>query len=386
MDKKFISQLGENITRLGYGCMRFPKDEEGKMDFDAAKKLIQKGYEMGINYFDTAVVYHSGDSEKVLGEAMKDYDRSTFFLADKMTSSAFQDEESMKALFYKQLETLKTDYIDFYLVHSVTRNNYQKYKDCNVIPFLQEMKKQGKIRHLGFSFHDTEPLLKEIVTSYSWDFVQLQLNYLDWKAMHADRLYQVLVDNNLPCMVMEPVRGGYLANLNESCNAKLKALDPNASIASWAVRFVSSLDNVAVVLSGMSDEQQLLDNCATFSDFKPLSEKELAVISEVTDELCKLNDIPCTGCRYCMDCPKGVDIPEIFSVYGQWKVFGNAERFVNGYENALNHNRAANNCVKCGLCAKQCPQLIDIPNQLARVHQFYLEEKAKIEKAKEEQK
>ena len=382
MDKKLMPQLGDNLTRLGYGCMRFPKHEDGTMNMEEAIRLIKKGYELGINYFDTAVVYHGGDSEKALGEAMKDFERSTFYLADKMTSSAFQDEESMKALFFKQLETLHTDYIDYYLVHSVNRNNWQKYKDCHVVEFLNEMRAQGKIRHLGFSFHDTEPLLKEVVASNKWDFVQLQLNYLDWKAMHADRLYQVLVDNNLPCMVMEPVRGGYLANLNDEFNAKLKALDPDASIASWAVRFVSGLANVAVVLSGMTLDDQLEDNVKTLGNFKPLSEKELSVLDEITEELCKLNDIPCTGCRYCMDCPKGVDIPEVFNVYAQWRVFGNSQRFVNSYENALNHNKGAVNCVKCGLCAKQCPQHIDIPNQLARVHSLYLEEKAKLEAEK----
>lgn len=382
MDKKYIPQLGDTISRLGYGCMRFPTNEDGSMNYDEAEKLIRKGYEMGINYFDTAVVYHKGDSEKVLSRALKDYDRSTYYLADKMSLGVVNSEEEVHKLFYQQLDNFHTDYIDYYLVHALNRNNWKKAKEMKTVEFLQEMKRQGKIRHLGFSFHDTEPILKEIISEYDWDFTQIQLNYLDWKAMHADRLYQVLVDHNLPCMVMEPVRGGYLANLNETCNAKLNALDPNASIASWAVRFVSSLDNVAVVLSGMSSEEQLMDNCATFSAFNPLSEKELAVISDVTDEMLKLNDIPCTGCRYCMDCPKGVDIPAIFSIYAQWKVFGKAERFVNGYEGAINNGYSATNCVKCGLCAKKCPQMIDIPNQLARVHQFYLEEKAKLDAAK----
>ncbi len=382
MDKKYIPQLGDTISRLGYGCMRFPTNEDGSMNYDEAEKLIRKGYEMGINYFDTAVVYHKGDSEKVLSRALKDYDRSTYYLADKMSLGVVNSEEEVHKLFYQQLDNFHTDYIDYYLVHALNRNNWKKAKEMKTVEFLQEMKRQGKIRHLGFSFHDTEPILKEIISEYDWDFTQIQLNYLDWKAMHADRLYQVLVDHNLPCMVMEPVRGGYLANLNETCNAKLNALDPNASIASWAVRFVSSLDNVAVVLSGMSSEEQLMDNCATFSGFNPLSEKELAVISDVTDEMLKLNDIPCTGCRYCMDCPKGVDIPAIFSIYAQWKVFGKAERFVNGYEGAINNGYSATNCVKCGLCAKKCPQMIDIPNQLARVHQFYLEEKAKLDAAK----
>ena len=375
MDKKYIPQLGDTISRLGYGCMRFPTNEDGSMNYDEAEKLIRKGYEMGINYFDTAVVYHKGDSEKVLSRALKDYDRSTYYLADKMSLGVVNSEEEVHKLFYQQLDNFHTDYIDYYLVHALNRNNWKKAKEMKTVEFLQEMKRQGKIRHLGFSFHDTEPILKEIISEYDWDFTQIQLNYLDWKAMHADRLYQVLVDHNLPCMVMEPVRGGYLANLNETCNAKLNALDPNASIASWAVRFVSSLDNVAVVLSGMSSEEQLMDNCATFSAFNPLSEKELAVISDVTDEMLKLNDIPCTGCRYCMDCPKGVDIPAIFSIYAQWKVFGKAERFVNGYEGAINNGYSATNCVKCA-------QMIDIPNRLARVHQFYLEEKAKLDAAK----
>ena len=382
MDRRYIKQLDETISILGYGGMRFPKHEDDSLDFEAAEALLKKAYNMGVNYFDTAVVYHKGDSEKVFARAFKDIDRSTYKLADKMSIWVCESEEDMKALFYRQLETLNTDYIDFYLLHSMNRNHFAKAKEFHTVEFLQEMKRQGKIKHLGFSFHDTEPVLKQILDEYQWDFVQLQLNYLDWKAMHADRLYQMLVDRNLPCMVMEPVRGGYLATLNDECAAPLKAMNPDASLASWAMRFVASLENVAVVLSGMSNEQQVEDNCATFTNFKPLSPEEQKTIAAVTEELCKLNDIPCTGCRYCMDCPMGVDIPEIFSIYTQYKVFGNAQRLVNRMESAEKNGFGVGRCVSCGLCATKCPQQISIPEKLRYIKELCQEEKEKL--AKEE--
>ena len=377
-----MEKLGVKVSRLGFGCMRLPVTAEGAIDEPRAAKMLDRAYKAGVNYFDTAYFYHNRTSEAFVGRALKAYPRESFYLATKLPLSIIGSRQEAEEIFNGQFKTMQVEYFDFYLLHCITESNWKKVKEFGLIDFLLEQQKAGRIRHLGFSFHDTEPLLKEVVASNKWDFVQLQLNYLDWKAMHADRLYQVLVDNNLPCMVMEPVRGGYLANLNDEFNAKLKALDPDASIASWAVRFVSGLDNVAVVLSGMTLDDQLEDNVKTLGNFKPLSEKELSVLDEITEELCKLNDIPCTGCRYCMDCPKGVDIPEVFNVYAQWRVFGNSQRFVNSYENALNHNKGAVNCVKCGLCAKQCPQHIDIPNQLARVHSLYLEEKAKLEAEK----
>ena len=210
IDRRMIPALGKEISRLGYGGMRFPKNGD-EVDMDAAVQLLRKAYEMGINYFDTAMVYHKGESEKIFGKAFEPYPRDSYLIADKMSIWLCSDEEDMKARFYNQLKTLKTDYIDFYLVHSLNRNHYKKVKDLHCVEFLQQMKREGKIKHLGFSFHDTYQVFTQILNDYTWDFVQIQLNYLDWHNQGAEQLYRELERRNLPVMVMEPVRGGYLA-------------------------------------------------------------------------------------------------------------------------------------------------------------------------------
>lgn len=327
IDRRMIPALGKEISRLGYGGMRFPKNGD-EVDVDAAVQLLRKAYEMGINYFDTAMVYHKGESEKIFGKAFEPYARDSYFIADKMSIWLCSDEEDMKARFYNQLKTLKTDYIDFYLVHSLNRNHYKKVKDLHCVEFLQQMKQEGKIKHLGFSFHDTYQVFTQILNDYTWDFVQIQLNYLDWHNQGAEQLYRELERRNLPVMVMEPVRGGYLATIDSERAKPFLELEPQRSIASWAIRWVESLPQVAVVLSGMSDLQQLEDNVATMTHFEPMNEQELAAIDRVVEEIRKVNEIPCTGCRYCMDCPMGVDIPEIFSIYSQYKIFGKEKAFV----------------------------------------------------------
>ena len=240
---------------------------------DAAVQLLRKAYEMGINYFDTAMVYHKGESEKIFGKAFEPYPRDSYLIADKMSIWLCSDEEDMKARFYNQLKTLKTDYIDFYLVHSLNRNHYKKVKDLHCVEFLQQMKQEGKIKHLGFSFHATYQVFTQILNDYTWDFVQIQLNYLDWHNQGAEQLYRELERRNLPVMVMEPVRGGYLATIDSERAKPFLELEPQRSIASWAIRWVESLPQVAVVLSGMSDLQQLEDNGATMTHFEPMIEQ-----------------------------------------------------------------------------------------------------------------
>ena len=298
IDRRMIPALGKEISRLGYGGMRFPKNGD-EVDMDAAVQLLRKAYEMGINYFDTAMVYHKGESEKIFGKAFEPYPRDSYLIADKMSIWLCSDEEDMKARFYNQLKTLKTDYIDFYLVHSLNRNHYKKVKDLHCVEFLQQMKQEGKIKHLGFSFHDTYQVFTQILNDYTWDFVQIQLNYLDWHNQGAEQLYRELERRNLPVMVMEPVRGGYLATIDSERAKPFLELEPQRSIASWAIRWVESLPQVAVVLSGMSDLQQLEDNVATMTNFEPMNEQELAAIDRVVEEIRKVNEIPCTGCRYC---------------------------------------------------------------------------------------
>ena len=366
IDRRMIPALGKEISRLGYGGMRFPKNGD-EVDMDAAVQLLRKAYEMGINYFDTAMVYHKGESEKIFGKAFEPYPRDSYLIADKMSIWLCSDEEDMKARFYNQLKTLKTDYIDFYLVHSLNRNHYKKVKDLHCVEFLQQMKQEGKIKHLGFSFHDTYQVFTQILNDYTWDFVQIQLNYLDWHNQGAEQLYRELERRNLPVMVMEPVRGGYLATIDSERAKPFLELEPQRSIASWAIRWVESLPQVAVVLSGMSDLQQLEDNVATMTHFEPMNEQELAAIDRVVEEIRKVNEIPCTGCRYCMDCPMGVDIPEIFSIYSQYKIFGKEKAFVQDYEEVVEHGNGAEHCVRCMACTTKCPQMIAIPDKLEMI-------------------
>lgn len=380
IDRRMIPQFGCEISRLGYGGMRFPKNGD-EVDVEEAVKLLRKAYDMGVNYFDTAVVYHKGESEKIFGKAFEIYDRSSYYLADKMSIWVCKDEQEMKDLFERQLKTLKTDYIDFYLVHSLNRNHYQKVKEFHCVEFLQEMKRQGKIKHLGFSFHDTYPVFTQILNDYDWDFVQIQLNYLDWQNQGAEQLYRELEKRNLPCMVMEPVRGGYLATLDEQRAKPFLKMEPNRSIASWAIRWVESLPQVTVVLSGMSDMAQLEDNVAMMTNFEPINEKELEAVAKVVEEIRKVNDIPCTGCRYCMDCPMGVDIPEIFAIYSRLKIFGKDKSFVEDYKEVMENGNGAEHCVGCQQCMNHCPQSIEIPDKLAMIHRLYLDKKAELEAA-----
>lgn len=378
IDRRMIPALGKEISRLGYGGMRFPKNGD-EVDMDAAVQLLRKAYEMGINYFDTAMVYHKGESEKIFGKAFEPYPRDSYLIADKMSIWLCSDEEDMKARFYNQLKTLKTDYIDFYLVHSLNRNHYKKVKDLHCVEFLQQMKQEGKIKHLGFSFHDTYQVFTQILNDYTWDFVQIQLNYLDWHNQGAEQLYRELERRNLPVMVMEPVRGGYLATIDSERAKPFLKLEPQRSIASWAIRWVESLPQVAVVLSGMSDLQQLEDNVATMTNFEPMNEQELAAIDRVVEEIRKVNEIPCTGCRYCMDCPMGVDIPEIFSIYSQYKIFGKEKAFVQDYEEVVEHGNGAEHCVRCMACTTKCPQMIAIPDKLEMIAKLYAQKKAELE-------
>lgn len=380
IDRRMIPALGKEISRLGYGGMRFPKNGD-EVDVDAAVQLLRKAYEMGINYFDTAMVYHKGESEKIFGKAFEPYPRDSYLIADKMSIWLCSDEEDMKARFYNQLKTLKTDYIDFYLVHSLNRNHYKKVKDLHCVEFLQQMKQEGKIKHLGFSFHDTYQVFTQILNDYTWDFVQIQLNYLDWHNQGAEQLYRELERRNLPVMVMEPVRGGYLATIDSERAKPFLELEPQRSIASWAIRWVESLPQVAVVLSGMSDLQQLEDNVATMTHFEPMNEQELAAIDRVFEEIRKVNEIPCTGCRYCMDCPMGVDIPEIFSIYSQYKIFGKEKAFVQDYEEVVEHGNGAEHCVRCMACTTKCPQMIAIPDKLEMIAKLYAQKKAELEAA-----
>lgn len=352
---------------LGLGMMRLPKAREGSEDIDRAKaqEIVDYAYSHGINYFDTAYRYHAGDSELFVGEALKKYPRESFYLASKMPIWEANTPADVEKIFNDQLKRCQVEYFDFYLCHSQNKENFKKIREFGVYEFLSKMKEEGKIRHLGFSFHDTPDVLKEIVETYSWNFAQIQLNYLDWEMQDAKAQYEILTEHGIPVMVMEPVRGGALASLCEESDRMLKEARPEKSVASWAIRYAASLPNVQVVLSGMSNMEQLQDNISTMTDFEPLSEREREVLEQALDVYRRNHLIPCTGCRYCMDCPFGVDIPGVFKLYNQYKISKYKEGFLRGYREL--GKSGPESCRACGACMRHCPQKIQIPERMKEI-------------------
>ncbi|MEG0229143.1 MAG: aldo/keto reductase [Oscillospiraceae bacterium] len=372
MEKRIFKKTGEKISLLGLGCMRLPKLYEDKedIDYEKAQQLINYAYEKGINYYDTAFMYHNFGSEKFVGEAMKNFDRKTFFLASKMPLWDVTDESQLEEIFNKQLSNCQTEYFDFYLFHSATKELYKKFKQYNVYDFMKKKQAEGKIKHIGFSFHDDTSLISQMCDEYQWDFAQLQINYIDWEEQDAKTHYQILCDNNIPCIVMEPVRGGLLASPCEKSNKIFKDAQPEKSIASWAIRYVASLENVLTVLSGMSNMEQIEDNIKTMEDFKPLTKNEYEIINNALIAYKDKDRILCTACRYCMDCKFGVDIPEVFSQYNNYVTDKDSVKFKLEYSQKLEHC-GADKCTECGQCEKHCPQAILIREKLKQINTFY---------------
>jgi predicted aldo/keto reductase-like oxidoreductase len=346
------------------------KEDKSKIDYAIAEKMVEKAIKGGINYFDTAYVYHEKMSEVFAGDVLSKYKRESYYLATKMpTWEAVPSAADLPKVFEEQLKKCKTDYFDFYLVHSLEPSHMEQFRNYKTYEYLSKQKEAGRIKRLGFSFHSNLALLEETVKSYKWDFVQIQLNYVDWEMLNAKGLYDFLTEHRLPVVVMEPVRGGALATLNDKAAGILKKADPSASLASWAVRFAGSLPNVVTVLSGMSTPEQVEDNLKTFAPFKPLEEKDLQTLKEAAAAYLASGTIPCTACRYCMDCPSGVDIPRVFSQYNHYQISKNKNTFVGSYRTLLEKEKA-HNCVNCGRCVKLCPQGIEIPKHLGEIAAF----------------
>lgn len=370
MEKRVFQSIGEEISLLGYGCMRLPLLENGKIDYTAAQKLIDRSMEAGINYYDTAYLYHQGESETFVGSAFKKYPRSEYFLATKMpTWTMIRSQEQVREIFEEQLRKCGVDYFDFYLAHGLNAENFKHFEKIGIYEILKEKKQEGKIHHLGFSFHDNPAILEEILNTHKWDFVQIQLNYIDWEALSSKKQYEILSTRNIPVTIMEPVRGGALATLNEKAIDIFQKADPKASAASWAIRFAASLPGVMCVLSGMSTMEQLEDNIKTMDDFHAISVEEYTVIKEAAMAFRASGTIPCTGCRYCMDCPAGVDIPGVFSIYNHYRSRGKLVDFKNSYR-SLFESQQAHNCIGCRRCTYHCPQKIDIPGYMHEIAEF----------------
>lgn len=361
--------------KLGFGCMRLPVLGGNNNAIDDAQfcKMIDSYIEQGFKYFDTAYPYHNEKSEPAVKRCLVDrYKREDFFLATKMPVWLVKENADYAKLFQIQLDRCGVEYFDFYLLHALGKDRVAEVEKTGGFEFVQQMKAEGKIKHIGFSFHDSAEVLDKILTDHpEMEFVQLQINYYDWESenVQSKKCYETAVKHGVPVIVMEPVKGGTLASLvGEPANV-LKKLDSEASFASYAIRYAASLDNVMVVLSGMSDEAQLADNTSYMRDFKPLSEEEQQAITQVVTELEKLPTIACTKCRYCVEgCPKKIQIPDVFSAYNMVVQFGLNDSTRGSYKFATSDEHGkADDCIKCGKCETQCPQHLKIRDLLEDV-------------------
>ena len=364
MEYRNLERLGVSPSLLGFGCMRFPLNEDGSICEPEAEKMLDTAIEAGVTYIDTAYPYHNGDSEPFLGRILKKYNRKDFFLATKLPIWNVKTLEDAKRLFQEQLDRLQVDYIDFYLLHCLDKEKWQTVLDLGLIPYFEEMKRQGKIRFFGFSFHDDYEVFETIATYRSWDFCQIQYNYIDTDIQAGDNGYALTEKLGIPLVIMEPVKGGSLAQLPEDVTEPFKKARPDSSISSWALRWVASKPNVKVVLSGMSTMEQVEDNLHTFGNFEPLTQKESELVSQVAYAIKKRTKNGCTGCAYCMPCPFGVDIPKNFRIWNDLSMYGNKEKAKQAFFQELDVSARADQCKKCGKCETVCPQSIAIRENL----------------------
>ncbi len=364
--RKF-KNLDEKLSLLGFGSMRLPLDADGEIDVEHVKKMVAYGIENGVTYFDHAWFYHNYKSESLMGEILSEYDRSSIYMADKMPLWECESEEDVENLFKKQLENLKTDYIDFYLLHAVNPKVIEKFHKFNVAEKLTRWKAEGKINHVGFSFHSDLETFKIAIDLYDWEFSLLQLNYMDVDHQQGITGYNMLKEREIPVFIMEPVKGGNLAGFNDEINKIFLDYNPDASIASWAIRWLAALDNVAVIVSGMSNFEQIVDNIKTIKAYDGVTDEEMLLIDQVYKEVKARNKVNCTGCNYCMPCPLGVNIPKAFSVLNDYSMYEN-EKFLDWAYSLLHRDKQLpSQCVDCGKCVPLCPQNLDIPNLLKEV-------------------
>ncbi len=387
---------GDKVSILGYGCMRFSmtKDENGKdiVDQEMVDRLVDYAIEHGVNYFDTAPVYLQGQSEEAIGKSLKRYPRDSHFIATKLSNFGDTSREGALEMYSSSRKYLQTDVIDYYLLHNLGGGGMdmfnRRFIDNGILDFLLEERKAGRIRNLGFSFHGNKEMFDELMKlheKYHWDFVQIQLNYIDWSNANppAEYLQQELDKKNIQSMIMEPLLGGRLSNVPQHITARLKERNPQGSVASWAFRFAGTHPGVLCVLSGMTYMEHLQDNVKTFSPLVPLTEEELAFLDETATLIQGYPTIPCTDCKYCMPCPYGIDIPSIIAHYNKCVNEGEIAASINdenykklrraylvSYDRAVPKLRQADRCIGCGECTSHCPQRIRIPNELHKISAY----------------
>lgn len=375
MLKRTFEKLSLEVPVLGLGCMRLPTLENGEIDCDAGFEMVDYAMSNGIKYFDTAYMYHNYKSEIFAGEALKKYPRDSFFLASKLPLQMFNlinNKEDMQRIFDEQLEKCQVEYFDFYLVHCLDRNKKNSMKNLSVREFLEEKKQQGKIKHIGFSFHDSPEHFKYFVDNYDWDFVQVQINFLDWTVQSADEIYKTIEEKNLPCIIMEPLRGGMLAALPDYALKILEENNVKNSSANLALRWATQFKNVKVILSGMSNLVQIKENIETFTDYKEITEHENNVLKKVSTALENSKAILCTGCGYCTyACPQGIEIPYIFELYNRRVMFKEYVRVKHYYHQLIEQDKKASACRFCGNCMPQCPQGLSIIELLVKADEEF---------------
>ena len=358
------------MKKLAFGLMRLPQLDENdatSIDIERVKGMVDTYMEQGFSYFDTAAPYHGKHSEIALREAVvKRYPRERYVVADKLSFGMIDKAEDMQSFFEGQLERTGLEYIDIYLLHALGKESYAKAQSFKAFEFAAQKKAEGKVKHVGFSFHDSAEVLDQILTEHpEVEYVQLQINYLDWEDenVQSRKCYEVAVKHGKKVLVMEPVKGGALAKISPQIEAFLKEHHPTVSPASWAVRFAASLEHVVMVLSGMSDEAQVADNTSYMKEFQPLSAEEFKVLEQAAEMIRNDIAVPCTGCAYCVaDCPKNIAIPEYFTMYNKVKRFQgvglNWEKMK--YAKKAEERGKASDCIECGLCESHCPQHLDI--------------------------
>lgn len=390
----------DKVSLLGYGCMRWPTiptpDGKGELiDQDAVNELVDYAIAHGVNYFDTSPVYVQGWSEKATGIALKRHPRDSFYLATKLSNFSNFSQENSLAMYRKSFEDMQTDYFDYYLLHAIGGGGMKvfndRYIDNGMLDFLLKEREAGRIRRLGWSFHGDVEVFNEVLAMHDrvhWDFVQIQLNYVDWhhasgNNVNADYLYDELAKRNVPAVVMEPLLGGRLSNVPQHIVARLKQRRPDDSVASWAFRFAGSPQLVLTVLSGMTYSEHLQDNIRTYSPLILLDEEDKEFLEETAQLIVKYPTIPCNDCKYCMPCPYGLDIPAILVHYNKCVNEGNVPKgqtdenysearraFLVGYDRSVPKLRQASHCIGCNQCVSHCPQSIQIPQELHRIDQF----------------
>ena len=399
MEYRINPKNGDKVSLLGYGCMRWQmkRDERGRevVDQDSVNALVDRAMAGGVNYYDTSPAYLQGQSEKAAGIALSRYPRKSFYIATKLSNFNNASPEASLQMYRDSFEQMQTDYFDYYLMHGIGSGGYNafrgRYVDNGMMDFLMKERESGRIRNMGFSFHGRQEEFDELIKTneqYHWDFVQIEMNYIDWRYANASNtnaeyLYEQLDKLEIPITVMEPLLGGRLSSVPENVARRFKERDPDASIPSWAFRFVGSHPRVLTALSGMTYMEHLEDNLKTFRGFHPMTEEELEFMNEQAVLYSEFPMINCTGCKYCMPCPYGINIPEIFAYYNKcvteekypqsmeqkdYKKLRN--EYLRNYDKAVPTLRQADHCIGCNQCAPHCPQSIRIPSELQRIDRY----------------